>query len=175
MALELNEDRWAFALRSVGREELMARLTRYPGRLQDPINDLPLEPPYPSREFCLNWCADEENRSVASNFNTAVVLGLLGLMMVSFATCTVSQLLGTSMDAASTQRNTTPPTPGSATPGSGSLAGQASSSPPPPGATFTPYSGSTSTGSTSSGSTSSGSTSTGSSLPPIGLRPLQQQ
>jgi len=141
-------------------------LTRYPGRLQDPINDLPLEPPYPSREFCLNWCADEDNRSVASNFNTAVVLGLLALLMVSYASCTVSQLLGTSMDPARRTPIAMTPTTAGATPG-----GQAPMTSPPPGATFTPYSGSASSGSGSSGSASTGSTSP--SLPPIGLQPLQ--
>jgi hypothetical protein len=94
--LESDEQRWQTALKSVGRDELLARLARYPGGTEDRISNLPLEPPYPSREFCRQWCMKADDRSLKSSFNLAVVMALLGLAGVCFVSCTVAGLLNPS-------------------------------------------------------------------------------
>lgn len=53
---------WRKALQSRGREWVAAELKRLPGRPRDPVLDVVFEEPYPTREFCQLWCAEEESR-----------------------------------------------------------------------------------------------------------------
>jgi len=44
-----------------GREWVAAELKRLPGQPRDRLLDVVFEEPHPTREFCQQWCAEEEN------------------------------------------------------------------------------------------------------------------
>jgi len=55
------EAAWRKALQARGREWVAAELKRLPGQPRDRLLDVVFEEPHPTREFCQQWCAEEEN------------------------------------------------------------------------------------------------------------------
>jgi len=64
-------------MKTMGRAAVEAALRRRPGRPADPIDDIGGEPPYPTREFCEQWCTEQDNILFQFTPRTGVVLTLL--------------------------------------------------------------------------------------------------
>jgi hypothetical protein len=92
--IETDEDRWRTALTLVGADQIRTQLAQYPGRPTDPIWDLPLKPPYPSRAFCLEWCDESDARWFRPYTRAIVALIVLAVTALSYASCTLSTFLG---------------------------------------------------------------------------------
>ena len=64
----------------------MTELYQRAGRPEDVLLDVVFEPPYPTRAFCWQWCAEEENRiRVPASLMIALVLAALVLVCVGEA------------------------------------------------------------------------------------------
>jgi hypothetical protein len=88
-----DERRWRQALRLLGRATVEEYLRTHPGQPGDPMFDLPLHPPFPSREFCKNWCAEEEF-DLVKGYGTVILLGVLFVVIaLSCTTCALSSFL----------------------------------------------------------------------------------
>jgi hypothetical protein len=106
------QKRWCEALRLVGRTAVQDHLRTYPGNSSDPFYDLPLHPPYPSREFCQAWCAEADSDLVRGHGNVI----LLAVFIVVVFACIVATLIssmnspssGTSMLQGSPQQSSEP-------------------------------------------------------------------
>jgi hypothetical protein len=79
-----SETAWRHALRAKGRDWVVAELQRRPGLPGDAVYDIVFEQPYPTREFCLRWCAEEESRFIRFSRETTVALVFLLLAIVCF-------------------------------------------------------------------------------------------
>jgi hypothetical protein len=76
---EFTEIAWRQALKAKGRDWVRAELQKRPGQPQDPVYDIVFEEPLPTRDFCHQWCAEEENRLFHMSWYTWVVLVALFL------------------------------------------------------------------------------------------------
>jgi hypothetical protein len=76
LAVLANTERWHAAMRSMGRPAVEAALRRRPGRPTDAVDDVGTELPYPTREFCEQWCTDQDNIVFQFSPRSGVVLGL---------------------------------------------------------------------------------------------------
>src|SRR5215467_4013185 len=85
--IALDQDEvWRRGLRARGKDWVMAELHRRAGRPEDVLLDVVFEPPYPTRAFCRQWCAEEENRvHVSASLKIAVVLAALALVCIGKA------------------------------------------------------------------------------------------
>jgi hypothetical protein len=88
--------RWRDGLSLIGKPALMDQLRRYPGLPSDTVSDVPLHPPYPTREFCERWCHEAEHRSVRSYGTVIVTSVILAVVMLSYASCSISEFLNSS-------------------------------------------------------------------------------
>jgi len=96
-----DEKRWRAGLRLAGRGAVVQYLHAHPGAPGDPISDLPLHPPYPSREFCEKWC-DQSELELAKGYGGVIVLATLLLVaLMSLATCSLSSYLDSASSGAS--------------------------------------------------------------------------
>jgi hypothetical protein len=77
-----NAEVWRKALRAKGKFWVAAELQRRPGLPRDAVYDIVFEEPYPTREFCQRWCAEEDNRIIRFSWETAGVLIFLVLAVV---------------------------------------------------------------------------------------------
>jgi hypothetical protein len=106
---------WRKALQARGREWVAAELKRLPGQPRDPLLEVVFEEPYPSREFCQQWCAEEENRLHLLSWSTVAAAALL-LIVVVCAIHAVSsrneQKAAQSPRASETARVVSSPAPG---------------------------------------------------------------
>lgn len=87
------EAAWRTALKERGREWVAAELRRRPGQPRDPLLDVVFEEPYPTREYCQRWCAEEENHFHIFSWST-VAAGALLVMIVVCAIHAVSSRNG---------------------------------------------------------------------------------
>ena len=145
-----DQKRWRQALQLVGRTSVQELLRKYPGLPSDPVYDLPLEPPYPPREFCHQWCADSDLDVVKGYRNIIVVGVLFAVVGFSCALCTLSSYQN------STGPSATAPNQGSTASNGATMPSQAS---PPPPVGMPPYQNSSSGLGQRGSSSSSGSTS----------------
>ena len=76
------EETWRKALRERGREWVQAELRRRPGRPEDTLYDVVFEEPFPTRQFCLNWCAEQDNRLLHFPGTTIAAIGVFLLLAV---------------------------------------------------------------------------------------------
>src|SRR5579863_3841211 len=76
------EETWRKALHARGTEWVQAELRRRPGRPEDTLYDVVFEEPYPTRQFCLNWCAEQDNRLFRFSGTTIAALGVFVLFVV---------------------------------------------------------------------------------------------
>jgi hypothetical protein len=73
---------WREALQTRGRDWVAAELRRRPGQPNDPLLEVVFEEPYPSREFCQQWCAEEENRLRFVSWSTLAAGALLLIVVI---------------------------------------------------------------------------------------------
>jgi hypothetical protein len=87
-----NGERWCTAMERMGKEAVQAELTRRPAYPGERILDIVHEPPYPTREFCQQWCTEQDNVVLRFSKSTAIILALV----VVIAGCLVQVFSGTS-------------------------------------------------------------------------------
>ena len=75
------EAAWRKALQARGREWVAAELKRLPGQPRDRLLEVVFEEPHPTREFCQQWCAEEENHFHLS-WSTVAAGALLVIVVV---------------------------------------------------------------------------------------------
>ena len=73
---------WRKALQARGREWVTAELRRRPGQPREPLLDVVFEEPYPTREYCQQWCAEEENRFHFFSWSTVAAGALLVIIII---------------------------------------------------------------------------------------------
>ena len=72
------ETAWRQALQAKGRDRIMAELKTRAGAPDDVVLDVVYEAPYPTREFCQRWCAEQDNRMVhLSGYSKAFLVALV--------------------------------------------------------------------------------------------------
>ncbi len=82
--MELNsEAAWRTALDAKGRDWVVAELERLPGQPKDVVLDVVFEEPYPTREFCERWCAEQDNRIFHLSRHTMAII-IASLLLVIF-------------------------------------------------------------------------------------------
>lgn len=81
---DLAEIVWRKALQARGRDWVMSELHTRPGRPEDIVYDVVFEGPYPTRAFCLQWCAEQENRILRMSWHTYASIIALILFVICF-------------------------------------------------------------------------------------------
>lgn len=71
---EFAEAAWRQALKAKGKDWVKAELLRRPGHPQDVVYDIVFEEPLPTRDFCQQWCAEEENKLFHVSWHTYAAL-----------------------------------------------------------------------------------------------------
>ena len=74
---------WRKALQARGKDWVRSELHRRPGRPEDTLYDVVFKEPYPTRAFCFQWCAEEENRIFRVSWHTFATIMALALLIVS--------------------------------------------------------------------------------------------
>ena len=82
---------WRNALNARGRDWVAAELQRRPGQPEDTVLDVVFEEPYPSREFCMRWCNEQDNRMFRFSGHTIVVMAT-SIVLVSVFVLAVASL-----------------------------------------------------------------------------------
>ncbi len=77
----------------------MQQLRAHPGQPSDPISDLPIKAPFPTREFCESWCAETDQDLLKGYTGIILVAVIFLVILLCYASCTLSAWLN-------------PPTPG---------------------------------------------------------------
>jgi len=72
--MSMEEDAWREALRTKGRDWVLAELNTRPGLPQDPLLDVVYVQPFPTREFCQRWCVETDNQYLRLSGHTKGVL-----------------------------------------------------------------------------------------------------
>lgn len=78
------ETAWRAALQQRGREWVVSQLRTRPGRPDDIVYDVVYEAPYPTRAFCVQWCAEQDNKIVRLSWHTYAAIFMLLLVIVCF-------------------------------------------------------------------------------------------
>jgi uncharacterized iron-regulated membrane protein len=73
---------WRKALQARGRDWVMSELHTRPGRPEDAVLDVVFEQPYPTRAFCMQWCAEQENRIFRMSWHAYAALFALILFII---------------------------------------------------------------------------------------------
>lgn len=68
------EATWRQALKAKGKDWVKAELQKRPGHPNDVVYDIVFEEPLPTRDFCLQWCAQEENKLLHVSWHTYAAL-----------------------------------------------------------------------------------------------------
>jgi len=77
------DDIWRQGLRKRGKDWVLAELHRRAGGPDDVLLEVVFQPPYPTRAFCLQWCAEEESRiRVPPSLRLALVVAVLTVVCV---------------------------------------------------------------------------------------------
>ena len=76
------ETAWRKALEARGKYWVVSELRRRPGRPQDMVYDIVFEQPYPTREFCEQWCIEQENKLFHVSWQLFVMIGLAAVAVV---------------------------------------------------------------------------------------------
>lgn len=76
------ETAWRKALEARGKDWVMAELRRRPGRPQDVVYDIVFEQPYPTREFCEQWCIEQDNKLFHVSLQLFVMIGIAAVAVV---------------------------------------------------------------------------------------------
>ena len=157
------EEAWRKALEMRGTHWVKAELARLPGRPNDPLFDVVFVPPHPSRVFCQQWCAEEENRiRVAPTAFLALVFLILAVLCVGRAVVGFSHIADSQAAQAQAGSGAV------ARPPTGSIMSTPNASPGSPSAVAAGQSSvGRQTGTQTTGSSPSGNTATSASLPSV--------
>lgn len=79
-----SETAWRAALQQRGKEWVQSELRARPGRPDDVVCDVVFEPPYPTRAFCVQWCAEQDNRIFRLSWHSYTAMFMLFLFIVCF-------------------------------------------------------------------------------------------
>jgi hypothetical protein len=82
-ALVGNAGRWRDAMGRMGKVGVEVELRRRPGRPTDVVLDIGNEPPYPTREFCQQWCAEQDNILFRFSPRMGIILILFAVVIIS--------------------------------------------------------------------------------------------
>jgi hypothetical protein len=74
---------WRKALDAKGRDWVSTALRQRPGQPDDVILDVVFEEPYPTREFCQQWCAEQDNRMFHLSRHTIAII-IASILLVVF-------------------------------------------------------------------------------------------
>lgn len=78
------ETAWREALQQRGKEWVVSQLRTRPGRPDDVVYDVVFEAPYPTRSFCVRWCAEQDNKIVRLSWPIYAAVFMLLLVIVCF-------------------------------------------------------------------------------------------
>ncbi len=81
----LTELAWRKALMTRGKEWVTSELRSRPGRADDVLFDVVFEPPYPTRSFCEQWCAEQDNKIFHLSWHSYAAIA----MLILFVICTL--------------------------------------------------------------------------------------
>jgi hypothetical protein len=154
---------WRKGLQARGKEWVLSELHRRPGQPDDVLYDVVFKEPYPTRAFCFQWCAEEENTVFRMSWHTYATLIVLALLIVSILKG-ISAWNDETASVNMLQAQTTAGGGGAASGGGGGGASGSTSNVAIPSMSTSPSTINTSTGSTlsSPGTTVSGSGTTSS-------------
>ena len=76
-ALLANAERWTAAMERMGKPAVQAEMARRPPHPGDRIYDIVHEPPHPSREFCQQWCTEQDNVVFRFSKSTGIIIVLI--------------------------------------------------------------------------------------------------
>ena len=147
---------WRAGLQERGKEWVLSELRTRPGRPDDVIYDVVFEAPYPTRAFCVQWCAEQDNKLFSMSWHSYAAIAMLLLFVVCFCQAVASW---NHHELALARQQVAPPAEEPAPVGSSASDVGAAN----PDSQSTPSSGSSSSSSSSSDN-GSGSTSSPSSL-----------
>ena len=77
------EAAWRRALEAKGRDWVQAELQRRSGQPNDVVLDVVFEEPYPTREFCQRWSAEQDNRMFHVSGHTKAIIVVV-LLLIAF-------------------------------------------------------------------------------------------
>jgi hypothetical protein len=78
------ETAWREALQQRGKEWVVSQLRTRPGRSDDIVYDVVFEAPYPTRAFCVRWCAEQDNKIFRLSWHSYAAIFMLLLVIVCF-------------------------------------------------------------------------------------------
>jgi hypothetical protein len=73
---------WRKALDAKGRDWVEAELQMRAGQPNDAVLDVVFEEPYPTREFCQRWSAEQDNRMFHMSGHTKAIIIAVLLLVV---------------------------------------------------------------------------------------------
>jgi len=73
---------WRAALQERGKEWVVSQLRTRPGRPDDIVYDVVFEAPYPTRAFCVQWCAEQDNKIFRLSWHVYAATFMLLLVIV---------------------------------------------------------------------------------------------
>jgi hypothetical protein len=73
---------WRKALQTKGKDWVLNHLRSRPSQPGDTIYDVVFEAPFPTREFCQRWCADEDNKLFNLSGHTIALLVALVIAVI---------------------------------------------------------------------------------------------
>jgi hypothetical protein len=80
----LTELAWRNALQARGKEWITHELRTRPGRPDDTLLDVVFEPPHPTRSFCEQWCAEQDNKIFHLSWQSIGAIAALVLFIICF-------------------------------------------------------------------------------------------
>jgi hypothetical protein len=95
-----NDQRWRDAMRRLGRVAVETALSRRPGHPGELLDDIVYEPPYPTRAFCQQWCAEQDN--ILLRFSPT--MGVILVLLVAVTACLVEAFSGSGIAPPATLR-----------------------------------------------------------------------
>jgi hypothetical protein len=78
------ETAWRAGLQQRGKEWVLSELRTRPGRADDVVYDVVFEAPYPTRAFCVQWCAEQDNKIFRLSWHSYAAIAMLLLVIVCF-------------------------------------------------------------------------------------------
>lgn len=84
------ETAWRAGLQERGKEWVLSELRTRPGRPDDVVYDVVFEAPYPTRAFCVQWCAEQDNKLFRMSWHSYAAIAMLLLFVVCFCQAVAS-------------------------------------------------------------------------------------
>jgi hypothetical protein len=84
MEVDGDVQRWRDALQRMGKDAVRAELQRRSGSPDDLMYDIVYTPPFPTRDFCWRWCAQEDNKLFSFSRHTIIILFAIAIFLGCF-------------------------------------------------------------------------------------------